>query len=623
MTTAVLEAAPPGPSLTEWCGCNCKVEDRKFNINAVPLDCAATWKLIGSGHTVGVFQLEKRLGQEWARKVRPENINELADLLSLLRPGCLESNMTADYAVIKAGKRHAEYLHPVLKPILEPTYGCLVYQEQAIRIAVEVAGFSLAQADNLRKGIGKKLPEVIAKLKKEFVDGAAKKGTVSRPVAEEIFGWIEAFQRYGFNKSHAVSYAMVAYQTAYLKCHYPAEFYTSYLTYSHYKGDQMEEIYRLVQDARLFGVDVLPPDIRKGNAHFMMTDEGIVFGLSHIRGVGQSALEKILEMQVSGPDALSPGGEAMHCADTVKDHIAEPTGKSLSAWPDFLVAVPELHRNVGEALIRSGACDGYGLTRLRMLAELQAVLGTSTRDEKGDKAEVRGLTEREREWFFTHVAESGSVLVSLQAMMADTAADARPISKLTKPEIIAAIGHLDQSRDAAEMAKLTRKALEGILRDGLGYSPRRPAINGGSRRAAIEKKIAELQQEREDTARVRAEAEKHYLGIALSCSPADDADPEQATATCIDVARAPNGQNLRICAIIDLVRHTKTKRGKNPGSPMCFLTLSDSTYSIDHAVVFPGAYDQLKAVCKEDLIVLATGQKRDGSFIIEDIRVLI
>lgn len=599
MSTAVLESAPP--HATEWCGCTCKVEDGQFNINAVPLDCAATWKLIGSGHTVGVFQLEKRLGQEWARKIRPENINELADLLSLLRPGCLESGMTADYAAIKSGKKRAEYLHKSLKPILEPTYGCLVYQEQAIRIAVDIAGFSLAQADNLRKGIGKKLPEVIAKLKTEFVDGSTKKSLVTRQEAEQIFGWIEAFQRYGFNKSHAVSYAMVAYQTAYLKCHYPAEFYTSYLTYSHYKGDQMEEVYRLVQDARLFGVDVLPPDIRRANPHFLMTDEGIVFGLSHIRGVGKSALEKILEMQPAGG----------------------VTGKRLATWLNFLAAVPELHRNVGEALIRSGACDAYGLTRLQMLAELQAVLGTSTRDDKGDKVEIRGLTEREREWFLSHLATSGNVLASLQAMLADTAEDARALSKLSKPEIIATISQRDPARDPASLHRLSRKILECMLRDELGYKPRRPAISGGARRAAIEQKVAELTKDREDTARIRAEAEKHYLGIALSCSPADDVDAEQATATCIDVARAPNGATLKVCAIIDLVKHTKTKRGKSPGSPMCFLTLSDSTYSIDHAVVFPDAYEKLKAKCKEDLIVLAGGEKRDGSFIIQEIRVLI
>jgi DNA polymerase III alpha subunit len=205
-------------------------------------------------------------------------------------------------------------------------------------------------------------------------------------------------------------------------------------------------------------------------------------------------------------------------------------------------------------------------------------------------------------------------------MLEDVGDEAKAISRMSKLEIIAAIIKINPE---TETSKLSRKALEVVLRDELGYKPTRPAINGGTRRAAIEKKVQELQTEREDTARIRAEAEKHYLGIALSCSPADDAETDRATATCLDVAKSPNGAELTVLGIIDLVKHTKTKRGKNPGSPMCFLTISDSTYSLDHAVVFPKQYEELKTRCKEGLIVLATGQKNEGSFIIDKIRVLI
>ena len=182
--------------IIKFSNCKCEVAKGQFNINHLPLDCPATWKLISSGYTVGVFQLEQQLGQDWARKVKPQNIEELAALTSLLRPGPLEAGQSQEYVDTKFGHKSITYLHPVLKPILEPTYGCLVYQEQAIRIAVEIAGFSLENADDLRKAMGKKLPELMTQLKKKFIDGAKKKGLVPRGVAEEMFGWIEKSQRY-------------------------------------------------------------------------------------------------------------------------------------------------------------------------------------------------------------------------------------------------------------------------------------------------------------------------------------------------------------------------------------------------------------------------------------------
>ncbi|KKM84661.1 hypothetical protein LCGC14_1296980, partial [marine sediment metagenome] len=216
--------------------CKCCVVPGKFDIENIPLDCEATWKLISGGYTIGVFQVEKKLGQDWARKVKPNNIEEQASLVSLLRPGPLESLMSQHYVDVKSGKKELEYLHESLIPILDTTYGCLVYQEQALRIAVDIAGFSPENADNLRKAIAKKLPKLMAELKEKFIAGANKRGLVDSETAEEIFSWIEKCQRYSFNKAHAVSYAMVGYQTAWMKCHFPHEFFTSWLTYSHYKS---------------------------------------------------------------------------------------------------------------------------------------------------------------------------------------------------------------------------------------------------------------------------------------------------------------------------------------------------------------------------------------------------
>ena len=576
--------------------CKCVVERGQLDVNRLPLECEATWRLLASGLTVGVFQLERHLGQEWSRKARPTNIHQLADLVALLRPGCLESGMTVEYCRVKAGEQEAEYIHPALKPILEETHGCLVYQEQAIRIAVEIAGFSLADADNLRKGIGKKIPEVMAELRTRFIDKAAQKGLVTREQAEEIFGWIEKFQRYGFNRSHAVSYGMIAYQTAWLKCHFPCEFFASYLTFSSYKADPKEEVYKLVQDARLFDLTVLPPDVRRRNVHFEMTEDkkAIAFGLSHVRGVGQSAIEKII------------------------------TGADLDTWPKFLAAVPQFHRNVGEALIRCGACDGYGLSRNRMIRELEVVLGTTTRDETGKRQEVRGMTAREREMLFERYDSSRPAAEVIEQMVATAKKPApKTPSTMKKPEIIERLVTL--GGDEEVLSRMKKADLVKVLREHPDFEnpkTKRLRINE-QRQAILLGKAKALRVERADTHLAKSAAEKHHLGVALSCSAVDDADQSMASHTCLDLARSPNGTAVRICAVIDGVRHTRTKRGNNPGQPMCFLNLSDSTYTVDHAVVFPDVYRRFKALCREDFIVLVAGEKRNGSLIVGEIHKLL
>lgn len=615
--------------MIQFTNCKCSVHKGKFSINEIPLDCPAVWRLISSGHTVGVFQLEKNLGQDWAKKVKPDSLEELAALTALLRPGPLEAGMMQDYVDIKFGRKKISYLHPSLKPILEPTWGCLVYQEQAIKIATDVAGLSPESADELRKAIGKKKPELMAKVKAKFVKGAQKYGGIALGIAEEIFGWIEKCQRYSFNKSHAISYGMIAYQTAWLKCHFPHEFFTSYLTYSQYKSDPKEEIYKLVQDARFFGVEILPPDIRRGNIHFQMTEEplkGVAFGLSHVRGVGTSAIDKIVTaaQQTSGT-------------------------KSLDTWCNFLASVPDFHRNVGIALIKSGACDCYGIGRSEMVRELEVILGTSVHDSNGKKVEIKGLTNKEKIYFFDQLQQGVLETREILLQMAEPPSrKTKTMQQMTKPELVtAATAYLDQA-DAAfngivdgeskfvytspieketwlgEINSRTKKNIETLLlQNGYKDIAVKSACSSDARRNIVIKKAVMLEEPLVDTNSASASAEKYFLGIALSCSQADDADDTLATHTCLDVAKAPNNESVVVCAIIDNVKHTKTKRGKNPGQPMCFLTMSDSTYSIDHAVVFPDAFDRLKAFCKTDLICLVFGDKKNGSFIIKDIQKLM
>ena len=616
--------------MIKFANCKCEVEKGKFNINDIPLDCPATWRLISHGHTVGVFQLEKKLGQDWAEKTKPSNIEELSALISILRPGPLEAGMSQDFVDIKFKRKERTYLHPALKPILDPTFGCLVYQEQAIRIATDLAGLSPENADELRKAIGKKKPELMAKVKQKFVAGAQSSGKIDKDVAEEIFGWIEKCQRYSFNKAHAVGYARgISYPTAWLKCHFPSEFFTSYLTYSQYKGDPKEEIYKLVQDARLFNIDILPPDIRRGNVHFQMTPEpvkGVAFGLSHIRGVGASAIQKIIAAAKETPGT-----------------------KTLDTWGNFLAAVPDFHRNVGIALIKSGACDCYGMQRSEMVRELEVILGTSVRDSSGKKVEVKGLTNKEKIHFFQKIQNNEMTTKEILLEMAQPPGNkTKTMRQMTKRELVtAAVEYLDQADVAfggivdedekhvyesqedkqtwlGSVGSLTKKKIEElILKNGYNDVATKPPCSSDARRNAVSIKAEMLKDSLKDTNTANATAEKHFLGISLSCSQADDADHTLATHTCLDVARAPNNEEVILCAIIDSVKHTKTKRGRNPGQPMCFLTVSDSTYSIDHAVVFPDAFDKLKAFCKEDLICLIYGYKKNGSFILKDIQKLM
>jgi DNA polymerase-3 subunit alpha len=225
-----------------------KIPERgSYNFKQIPLSDPRVWAVFGRGDTKGIFQLEKQLGQDWAKRAKPRNIEELAALVSILRPGPLESGMANQYVKRKNGEEETVYFHPMLEPILKETYGTLIYQEQAMRIAVELAGFNLVEADTLRKAIGKKKPEVMAEAKKMFLEKAKGFGKITEEEAAEIFSWIEKSVRYSFNKSHAVSYAMHAYYCAYQKVHFPREFYTAWLTYSDWKPDQKEEVYDLVQ----------------------------------------------------------------------------------------------------------------------------------------------------------------------------------------------------------------------------------------------------------------------------------------------------------------------------------------------------------------------------------------
>ena len=257
-----------------------------------------TWSLFKEGRTKGVFQLESNLGRSWSKKLQPEDIEELAALIALIRPGCLKAiidgkSMTQHFVDRKHKLEEVSYLHESLEEILKPTYGVLVYQEQSMRIAQKLAGFDLKKADDLRKAIGKKKAGLMASIRSDFIEGCKKQQIVDEDTASEIFGWIEKSSRYSFNKSHAVAYAYDSYWSAWYKANHINEFFLSYLYYANEKQDPHQEVYELVNEAKLFDLDVKVPKLSTFSDKFSIEDDGIYFGIRDIKGLTGVTGEKV------------------------------------------------------------------------------------------------------------------------------------------------------------------------------------------------------------------------------------------------------------------------------------------------------------------------------------------
>lgn len=260
---------------------------------SMPLDDPATWAMLAQGFTIGIFQIEKQLGRTWSKNLQPMNIDELSDLISIIRPGPMESGMHTSYRSVKMKGEDAVYIHPSLEAIMGRTYSALLYQEQVIEICRQLAGMSLIDADNVRKAMGKKKPEEMKKWLEVFVNGCTA-NNIDLLTAQEIWGYIEKFAGYGFNKSHGVGYALLAYETAYLKANYTTEFLCAKLRHAESHPDKFEQMSALVYDAKLFNIEVVPPRISVGNKDFaVVNDTHIAFGLSALKGVGKNAVSEL------------------------------------------------------------------------------------------------------------------------------------------------------------------------------------------------------------------------------------------------------------------------------------------------------------------------------------------
>ena len=309
----------------------------ELDISLIPLDDATTYELLRKGETTAVFQLESRGMKELIKRMRPDNIEDMIALVALFRPGPLQSGMVDDFINRKHGRAQvaypdAKYQHEKLKPILAPTYGVIVYQEQVMQIAQELAGYTLGGADLLRRAMGKKKPEEMAKQREVFQDGAKKQG-VDPDLAIKIFDLVEKFAGYGFNKSHSAAYALVSYQTAWLKAHYPAHFMAATMSSD---MDKTDKVVTFIEESRQMGLTLMPPDVNSGQFQFTVDDKGrIIYGLGAIKGLGEGPVQSILDARANGPFA------------DLFDFCAR-------------VDLHKVNKRALEALVRSGAFDTLG-----------------------------------------------------------------------------------------------------------------------------------------------------------------------------------------------------------------------------------------------------------------------
>jgi DNA polymerase-3 subunit alpha len=322
-----------------------EAEGKEIDLNSIPLDDPKVFELLSSGETDGVFQLESEGMKDLLRRLKPTDFNDLIAVLALYRPGPLGGGLVDRYIETKHGRRAPEHIHPLLEPILKETYGVIVYQEQVMEIARALAGYTLGEADLLRRAIGKKEKELMQNLKSDFIERAKSRG-IAEEIAEKVFDLIEKFADYGFNKSHAGAYALLSYQTAYLKAHYPLYFLASILTYEVGKS---EEVSKYLSVAERMKIKVLPPDVNKSGAGFIVEGQALRLGLQAIKNVGEEAVKEIISK------------------------------RPYRSFIEFCQKVDsqKVNQRVVSALIKAGAFDSLEPNRGKLLANLPKILSFS------------------------------------------------------------------------------------------------------------------------------------------------------------------------------------------------------------------------------------------------------
>jgi DNA polymerase-3 subunit alpha len=355
-----------------------ETKDLNLDLDEIPFDDRAVFELLSSGHSLGVFQLESDGIRRLMTKLKPEELEDVIALLALYRPGPLGSGMVDDYIARRHGEQEVEYPHPDLKEILEPTYGVILYQEQVMQIVQEIAGYSLGEADILRRIMGKKKAKLMEKHRQIFIEGneeipgAANNG-YSRELGEELFELIEHFSGYGFNKAHSAAYAYVSYYTAYLKAHHPVEFMAALLSTQMGNSDKVADY---INEARRMGITVLGPDVNHSRVQFTVEDGQIRFGLEAVKNVGQKAIEEIIASRVNEP---------------------------FTDLRDFCqrVDVGQVNQRVVESLIKAGAFSSFSAHRsqlLEILPQLFSQVQSSQRKRGKGQTSFADLVDDEEEF---------------------------------------------------------------------------------------------------------------------------------------------------------------------------------------------------------------------------------
>ncbi|MDI7258290.1 MAG: DNA polymerase III subunit alpha [Thermodesulfobacteriota bacterium] len=352
----------------------------KVDLSQIPLDDSEVYASLGAGSNLGIFQLESSGMKDLLIKLKPESFTDIIALVALYRPGPLDSGMVGEFIKRRHGKVAIQYEVPALEGILSDTYGVIVYQEQVMRIASALANFTLEDADNLRRAMAKKDAGEMEKQKEKFFEGS-KKNRISAKKAEKIFEQMETFGRYGFNKSHSAAYALIAYQTAYLKTHYPIEFMAALLTSEVQNADK---IMRYIAECRDMGISILPPDINESHRNFTVLGNQIRFGLAAVKNVGDAAIEAILKER-------------------------EEKGRFHSLH-DFSgrVDLRKVNRRVIESLIKCGAFDFSKAYRSQMLTLLEEIMERSQeahRKREGSQMSIWESPSGEKEESYPDIEE--------------------------------------------------------------------------------------------------------------------------------------------------------------------------------------------------------------------------
>lgn len=391
------------------CGCSLPVVGPPPREGALPLldtaadrnehGCPAVWALLASGRTKGIFQLESSMAREWTKRLRPTSDEHVGALGAILRPGCLNVrddngvSVTEKYCLRKNGEEAAVASHPALEDALKATFYLMLYQEQMMRIAGDIAGFSKAEQGKLRKAGAKKDQTLMAKIGVSFVEAAEKLGRVTRAEAEQMFDDIRKSARYSFNKSHAISYGLIGIDTAWYKAHLPVAFYAGWLMHARGDSDPRQEMFELAADARAAGVPVEPPDVRDLSAVVSTDGVAVRFGLADVRGAGAGQVEALRAAVEAGEAALGRPRAAW-------------------GWPEWLVhGLAAVKSNVAKAWVGAGCFRFVPAPRARLEREYAA---------------YAELTDRERAWVGPRLIETGSLAAAMTEFAAVPRKDGGP-----------------------------------------------------------------------------------------------------------------------------------------------------------------------------------------------------